>query len=107
VEPLADVTVTAADAHWLAGLTRSLVTQGLVACGNVLPSVRSLYAWQGNVEDESEALVILHTRASLVPRVIEAVEAEHPYETPQVIAIPILATSPAYHRWVIESTHNP
>ena len=107
MDPLADVTVTASDADWLASLTRDLVAARLAACGNVVPSVRSLYAWQGAIEDDCEALVILHTRASLVPQVIEAVERAHPYDTPQVIALPVLAASDGYHRWVLDSTLAP
>lgn len=104
MEPLADVTVTASDADWLASLTRDLVEARLAACGNVVPSVRSLYAWEGAIEDETESLVILHTRASLVPNLIEAIERVHPYDTPQVIALPVLAASEGYHRWVLDST---
>jgi periplasmic divalent cation tolerance protein len=104
MEPLADVTVTAADAEWLSHLTEQLVTRRLAACGNIIPSIRSLYKWEGKVEDDTEALVILHTRASLVPEVIEAIERDHPYDTPQIIALPVLAASTGYHQWVIEST---
>ena len=104
MEPLADITVTAENAEWLAELSHRLVEQRLVACGNVVPHIRSIYAWQGSVEDATEALVILHTRASLVPRVIQAVERDHPYDTPQVIALPVLAASSGYHQWVLDST---
>lgn len=104
MEPLADITVSAPDADWLTTLTHQLVEQRLVACGNVIPGVRSTYRWAGHIEQADEAVVLFHTRAALVPRVIEAVEAQHPYDTPQVVALPVLATNAAYHQWVLDST---
>lgn len=104
MEPLADITVTAPDADWLVDLTHQLVEQRLVACGNVIPGVRSTYRWAGQIEQADEAVVLLHTRVALVPQVIAAVEAQHPYTTPQVVALPVLAANPAYHQWVLDST---
>ena len=104
MEPLADITVTAPNADWLTALTRQLVEQRLVACGNVIPGVRSTYRWSGKIEQAMEAVVLFHTRAALVPQVIAAVEAQHPYDTPQIVALPVLAVSHAYHQWVLDST---
>lgn len=104
MEPLADITVTAPDAEWLTDLTYQLVEQRLVACGNVIPGVRSTYRWSGRIEQAEEAVVLLHTRAALVPQVIAAVEAQHPYDTPQVVALPVLAVNHSYHQWVLDST---
>lgn len=104
MEPLADITVTAPDADWLSTLTHQLVERRLVACGNVIPGVRSIYRWNGQIEQAEEAVVLFHTRAALVPRVIEAVETQHPYDTPQIVALPVLAANPRYHQWVLDST---
>lgn len=104
MEPLADITVTAPDADWLSDLTQQLVAQRLVACGNVIPGVHSTYRWAGRIDQTDEAVVLFHTRAALVPQVIAAVEAQHPYDTPQVVALPVLAASAAYHQWVLDST---
>lgn len=82
MEPIVDVTVTAPDADWLAEFTSAVVTERLAASGNIVPGIRSIYRWQGNIEDRGEALVIFHTRQTLVPKLIERVNAEHPYDEP-------------------------
>ena len=66
-EDCCEVVVTAADADWLAEFTRRLVADRLAACGHVIPAIRSIYRWEGAVQDEGEARVGLHTRVSLVP----------------------------------------
>lgn len=83
MDELADVTITAANAEWLADFTRGLVQDdGLAACGNIVPRVRSIYSWEGEVEDDNEALVILHTRKARVPQIIEHTKKEHADDTP-------------------------
>jgi periplasmic divalent cation tolerance protein len=107
VEPLVDITVTAPDAGWVAEFTRRLVTDRIVACGNIVPTVRSIYRWAGEVQDEAETLVIFHTRASLVETVIRRTKQEHPYDEPQIVVLPIQSASAGYHRWVLDSTEAP
>jgi periplasmic divalent cation tolerance protein len=104
VDELADITITASSADWLAEFTHRLVKDGLVACGNIVPQVRSIYAWEGAIEDEQEALVILHTRRSLVPQIIERSIQEHPYDTPQILVLPVIDANPDYHTWVLNAT---
>lgn len=105
MDPICDVTVTASDGDWLAGWVRQLVDDRLVACGNIdVGAVRSFYRWEGAVEDEEEVRVTLHTRVSLVGAIIERADADHPYDTPQVLAVPVVAAHPGYHQWVLDST---
>jgi periplasmic divalent cation tolerance protein len=95
--------------EWLAPFLRRLVEDRLVACGSMMTAgVRSIYRWEGEVNDEPELLVTLHTREALVPAVLERTDAEHPYDVPGFRYHPLQA-SPAYHRWVIDSTgpHRP
>ena len=99
-----EVVVTAADAGWLAALTRDLVERRLAACGHQLAAIRSVYRWAGEVHDEPEARVALHTRAALVPEVVAHVTAVHPYEVPCVIALPLVGGNPAYLDWVRAET---
>jgi len=106
VEPIVDVTITAPDAEWLADFTRRLIEDRLVASGNITENVRSIYRWQGEIEDATEAKVTLHTRVSLVPMIVERTNAEHPYDVPQVLAVPVVDANPAYRRWVLDSTEN-
>src|SRR3954451_25293606 len=104
VDELADITITAANADWLVEFTRRLVQDGLAACGNIVPQVRSIYAWEGAIQDDQEALVILHTRKSLVPEIIERTNKDHPYNTPQLLVLSVIDATPAYRGWVLDST---
>jgi periplasmic divalent cation tolerance protein len=103
-EDICEIIVTATDAEWLVEFTRRLVDGRLVACGQNISQIRSIYRWEGAVEDEREARVALHTRVDLVPRIVERANAEHPYDVPCVIALPVVAGNPAYMRWVLDST---
>ena len=102
-----EVVVTAADADWLAGFTRTLVEERLAACGHLLGAIRSIYRWEGVVHDEPEARVALHTRRSLVDAVAARTAQLHPYDVPCVIASPLVGGEPAYLRWVHEQTRDP
>lgn len=104
MDEITDVFISCDDAEWLAGFTRGLVGDGLAACGNIIDGVRSIYTWDGQVQDGSEALVILHTRAGLVDAIIERVDAEHPDDTPQVLAVPVDRAHPGYRRWLLDTT---
>ena len=101
---ICEVVITADNAEWLAGFTRRLVEDRLAACGQQVASIRSIYRWQGEVHDDPEARVALHTRLELVPRIVERANAEHPYDVPCVIALPVVAANPAYTEWVVRET---
>ncbi|MEU8237352.1 divalent-cation tolerance protein CutA [Actinoplanes missouriensis] len=101
---ICEVVITAADPEWLAGFTRRLVADRLAACGQQIAAIRSIYRWDGEVQDDPEARVALHTRVDLVDRIIERADAEHPYDVPCVLALPILAANPAYADWVRQET---
>lgn len=102
-----EVVVTASDPDWLAGFTRRLVEDRLAACGHQIAAVRSVYRWEGEIQDDPEARVALHTRLSLVPSIVARADAEHPYDVPCVIALPIAAGSPAYLQWIVAETREP
>jgi periplasmic divalent cation tolerance protein len=103
-EPVSEVIITADDETWLVEFTRSLVEDRLAACGQLLSPIRSIYRWDDAVQDEREARVALHTRESLVPSIVERAGAEHSYEVPCVIALPIQYGNPHYRAWVVAST---
>jgi periplasmic divalent cation tolerance protein len=106
-EECCEVVVTAADADWLAGYTRTLVEERLAACGHQVAAIRSVYRWEGAVHDEPEARVALHTRRSLVPAVVARTAELHPYDVPCVIALPLVDGNPEYLRWVVAETREP
>jgi periplasmic divalent cation tolerance protein len=99
-----EVVITAADPEWLAAFTRRLVDDRLAACGQEIAPIRSIYRWDGAVQDDPEARVALHTRASLVDQIVARAKAEHPYDVPCVFALPIQAGNPAYLDWVRAET---
>lgn len=102
--PICEVVITGPTASWLAEFTRQLVSDRLAACGQNIGSIRSIYRWQGTIEDEGEARVALHTRIGLVSRIVERANEQHPYDVPCVIAIPVIAGNDAYIRWVLDET---
>jgi periplasmic divalent cation tolerance protein len=106
-EQICEVVVTAADSEWLTGFTRRLVEDRLAACGHQSAPIRSIYRWEGAVHDDIEARVALHTRASLVEQIVARADAEHPYEVPCVLALPVTGGNPAYRDWVLAMTDPP
>jgi periplasmic divalent cation tolerance protein len=85
-------------------LATTLVEERRVACGNLLDGVTSIYRWRGEVERSSELLLLLKTRRVLVPALFERVAQLHPYEVPELVALPVDAVANAYSRWVGEET---
>lgn len=85
-------------------IARQLVEQRLVACVNVLPGVRSIYQWQGAVEEASEITLLIKTTAARYAEVEQAICSAHPYEVPEIIATPVIAGLPAYLAWVATET---
>jgi len=106
-EPICEVIITADNEDWLITFTRSLVEDRLVACGQHIAPIRSVYRWEGTIHDDHETRVALHTRTSLVQHVIDRVRQAYPYDVPCILAIPVEAGNPDYIRWVINETIEP
>ena len=85
-------------------LVRALVDERLVACGSLVPGLTSIYRWEGRVETSSELLVLLKTPAERIAELFERVAELHPYELPELVALPARAVSEAYSRWVRDET---
>jgi len=83
-----------------ANIARSLVGERLAACVNILPSIRSIYRWQGKIEDEPEQLLIIKSTARNVGSITARVLELHPYEVPEIVALKIDEGSPAYLQWL-------
>ena len=80
-------------------LARMLLDRRLVACVNTVP-VRSSYRWKGEFCDEEEHLLIMKTTVAKTDDVIAAIKAQHPYEVPEIITLPVTAGYPPYLEWV-------
>ena len=95
---------TAASSEEAEKIAKTLVEEQLAACVNLVPAVRSIYRWQGKVEDGTEVLLVIKTRKSLVATVTARVRALHSYTVPELVAVPIVAGNPDYLGWVSDST---
>lgn len=84
-------------------LVRTLVEERIVACGNIIPGLTSIYRWKGEVEEDEEVLVIFKTTTDAVPRLLERAPELHPYEVPEVLVLPLEAGYAPYLGWVGES----
>jgi periplasmic divalent cation tolerance protein len=98
------VLVTTPTPERAAEIARALVEERLAACGNVLPAIRSIYRWEGKVEDEAEALLVLKTTRARLEALRDRVLALHPYEVPEVIALPVEGGSARYLDWIAAET---
>lgn len=85
-------------------LAQALVERRLAACVNVLGEATSVYRWRGKVETAGEVPVLIKTRSGLYPEVEAAISEVHPYELPEIIAVPAVLGLPAYFDWVAAET---
>lgn len=87
----------AADAHTL---VTGLLEDRLIACGTLLPGARSLYRWEGALQEEPEVLVLLKTDASKWDALSRAVRERHPYQVPELLALPVERGLDVYLSWL-------
>ena len=85
------------EAHSIA---ESLVKEKKAACVNIVPGVDSLFWWEGKLDSVPESLLLVKTKASLFPEIVELVKRTHSYEVPEIIALPIIAGSEDYLKWL-------
>ena len=81
---------------------KALVGARLIACANILPKVRSIYRWQGEVHDEPEVMMVMKTLASKVPAVKRELKKIHSYECPELVVLKITDGLPDYLKWIAE-----
>jgi periplasmic divalent cation tolerance protein len=85
-------------------IASTLVEARLAACVNLLPAVQSVYRWQGKVERTTEVTLLIKTTKRHYAALEAAIRAAHPYELPEVIALPVTTGLPSYLQWVITET---
>ncbi len=84
-------------------LVRALVDERVVACGTIVPGATSIYRWQGAVQEETEVLVLLKTMASRWDALRTAVRRHHPYQVPELIAVPVNHGLDTYVSWLAQA----
>jgi periplasmic divalent cation tolerance protein len=103
VTDLCLVLSTAASPEEGLGIGRRLVEERLAACVNVLPGARSLYVWEGAIQEAGEALLVIKTRRDCYPALAKRIQELHSYSVPEVVALPIDSGARAYVDWVRQS----
>jgi periplasmic divalent cation tolerance protein len=98
------VFMTAANGEEAARLADMLVGAHLAACVQILPEMESVYRWQGKIERESEVLLLAKTTKAKFAELEREVRALHSYETPEIIAVPVVTGSAPYLQWLDQAT---
>jgi periplasmic divalent cation tolerance protein len=98
------VFITASNEDEAAKISRALVEARLAACVNIVKDIRSIYSWQGKIEDEKEVLMILKTQKFLLDSLMKKVKELHSYTVPEIIALPVADGSAEYLKWLREVT---
>ncbi len=97
------VFVTAKDLAQARSIAQGLLNEKLIACANVIKGVESMFWWQGKIDRASEAMLVIKTRKDLFKKVCACVKKLHSYDTPEVIALPIIDGNPDYLKWIDDS----
>jgi periplasmic divalent cation tolerance protein len=100
------VLITAPDAEVAARIGRALVEERLAACANLVPGIRSIYRWEGEVQDDPEVLLVVKTQQERCQALAARVEALHPYELPEVVVLPIEGGGDRYLAWILSESQS-
>ena len=98
------VLCTCPDRDTAEDIAEKLVESGLAACVNILPGTTSIYRWQGNIEKDQEILLLIKTARTRTAELQQALEEMHPYDVPEIIALPIESGHHPYIEWVEQCT---
>ncbi|MDH4023340.1 MAG: divalent-cation tolerance protein CutA, partial [Gammaproteobacteria bacterium] len=90
------VLCTCPDEATAAGIATALLAAGLAACVNCVSGIRSMYRWEGEIRDDTEVLLVIKTRAARYAALEATLRAQHPYDLPEIIALPVVAGSRDY-----------
>jgi periplasmic divalent cation tolerance protein len=96
------VLITAPDLKTARSLAQAALQARLIACANLVPKVESHYRWQGKLERSSEVLMIIKTLATRLPALERLVLKQHPYDTPEIVAFPLVQGSDRYLDWLAD-----
>lgn len=85
-------------------LASRLLEQRLAACVNIIPEIRSIYRWNGEINRDAEVLMVIKTAVAAYEALENCLREHHPYDVPEVVALPLKAGLPEYLAWVAEET---
>ena len=94
--------ITAGSGEESQKIAHLLVNQKKAACVNIIPSVKSLFLWKGELDSAEEELLIVKTKTAKIPEVIKSVKEAHSYDVPEIIALPIVDGNKDYLAWIDE-----
>ncbi len=98
------VLCTCPDKTTATGIATALLAENLAACVNCVAGIRSMYRWDGQIRDDTEVLLVIKTSAARYAALEALLRAEHPYEMPEIIALPVVAGAAEYLHWIRQAT---
>jgi periplasmic divalent cation tolerance protein len=98
------VLCTCPDEATARGIATALLAAELAACVNCLPGIRSWYRWEGQFRDDAEVLLVIKTRRARFEALAAAIRTQHPYDVPEIIALPVVAGARNYLDWITQAT---
>ena len=97
------VYMTAGSKEEARSLGKMLVQSKLAACVNIIDGMNSIYLWDGEIQDDTEVILIAKTKTDLVQELIDKVREHHSYECPCIVSLPVSAGNPAFLEWIVKS----
>ena len=98
------VLCTCPDEATATGIATALLAEKLAACVNCVAGIRSMYRWDGQIRDDTEVLLVIKTSAARYGALEALLQARHPYEMPEIIALPVVAGAADYLSWIRQAT---
>ncbi len=98
------ILITAGSSEEATKIAASLVNHHLAACVNLVPSIKSIFFWEGKTDQATEVLLIIKSKKHLLGKIIEHVKKIHSYTVPEIIALPLIGGSEDYLKWIEENT---
>ena len=99
--------VTASGVEEAEKISSKLIENKLAACVNMIDGVKSVFWWQGKLDNTKEVLLMIKSKKSKLPQIIKLVKSLHSYDLPEIIALPVIAGEKSYLRWIDESLRKP
>ena len=104
MENICLVYITAANKEEADKIANAILSKRLAACANIFEEVKSMYWWEGKLQKETEALVLLKTKIGLKDKIEKEVKKNHSYSNPCILFVPVEASSKEFKEWIISET---